>query len=413
MYQSFTIILSLAALFSFINHKWLKLPSTIGLMILALIFSGIVILSNSFIPATYGFLCQVVADIDFRTILLDVMLSLLLFAGAMHINLSDLSKEKLPVFLFATLGVVLSTFLVGSLLYFSAGFFDLSLPFLHCLLFGALISPTDPIAVTSILKSAGISKSLDLKIEGESLFNDGIGVVVFTTILMLTGKERENEGFGFTEVLRLLGEEAIGGILFGLLLGWIGFRLLKSIKDDPKICMMITLAIVLGGYSMATLIHVSGPLSMVVTGLIIGNKIANPSFSSEARQLLYTIWDMMDDILNAVLFVMIGLFIHTLSFDFALLLLGCLSILIVLIARFASVGITYSLLKHTEHHPLHTIILLTWGGLRGGISVALALSLSESLSGKAILFITYIVVIFSIIAQGLTIGKLVRRLKMA
>lgn len=413
MYQSFTIILSLAALFSFINHKWLKLPTTIGLMVLALGFSVIIISSSSFFPVTYTFLCQVVTDIDFKTILLDVMLSLLLFAGAMHINLSDLSKEKIPVLLFATLGVVLSTFLVGGLLYFVAGLFSLPLPFLHCLLFGALISPTDPIAVTSILKEAGISKSLNLKIEGESLFNDGIGVVVFTTILLLTGMEGEGGEFGFSEVLLLFVEEAIGGIVFGLLLGWLGFKLIKSIEDDPKICMMLTLALVLGGYSTATMIHVSGPLSMVVTGLIIGNKIALPSFSAKARELLYTVWDMMDDILNAVLFVLIGLFIHTLDFNSALLLLGLVSILIVLIARIISVGVTYSLLKHTEHHPSHTILLLSWGGLRGGISVALALSLFEAHSRDTILFITYVVVIFSIIIQGLTIGKLVKRLKMA
>ena len=409
MFDSFTIILTFAALFSFINHKWLKLPSTIGLMVLALTTSVLIIISNSFIPDTYHFFCQVVTDIDFKTILLDIMLSFLLFAGAMHINIHDLNKEKLPVFLFATLGVLISTFIVGGLVYLAAMLVGVPLPVLHCLLFGALISPTDPIAVISILNSAGVSKSLELKIEGESLFNDGVGVVIFTSLLLFTGMEQENVGVG--EILQLFGEEAIGGVIYGFILGWVGFLLLKSIDDDPKICMMLTLAIALGGYVLASQIHVSGPLAMVVAGLYIGNKIAQPGFSPSSKKFLYTIWDMIDDILNAVLFVLIGLIIYTLEFEISYLILGLLSILIVLIARVISVGLPYSILKHKESQPAKTILMLSWGGLRGGISVALALSLDMDLSRDVILFITYTVVIFSIVVQGLTIGKVVKKLK--
>lgn len=409
MFQSFTIILSLAALFSFVNHKWMKLPATIGLMILALISSILIITLEGVLPNAYNFLCMVIISIDFKTILLDVMLSILLFAGALHINLHDLNKEKIPVFLFATLGVAISTLIVGVLIYGASSLIGISIPFLHSLLFGALISATDPIAVISILKEAGVSKSLELKIEGESLFNDGVGVVVFTSILILTGVGMEEGTEG--GILKLFIVEALGGAAFGLALGYAGYLFLKSVEDDPKVCVIITLAIALGGYSLASLIHVSGPLAMVVAGLIIGNKIAKPTFEGHSREIIYTLWDVLDEVFNAVLFVLIGLVIHTLTFNSSYLLLGFFAIIIVLMARFIAVGLPYSLLKHKEHHPVRTIAMLTWGGLRGGISVALALSLSEGLSGDLIVFITYTVVVFSIIVQGLSLKKVVKKLK--
>ena len=411
MFHSFTFILTLAALLSVINHKWLKLPTTIGLMLLALVGAILVIALESIVPSAYNFICQVILDIDFKTILLDVMLSMLLFAGAMHVNLRDLNQEKVPVLLFATLGVLISTFIVGALVFGAAALVGLNIPFLHCLLFGALISPTDPIAVIAILKEANVNKSLELKIEGESLFNDGVGVVVFTSILLLTGMGMETEEFGPLEILQLFGEEAIGGTVFGLLLGYLGWQVLKSVQDDPKICVLLTLAIVMGGYSLASIIHVSGPLAMVVAGLIIGNNIAQSSFEKDAEQLLETIWEMLDEVLNAVLFVLIGLVIYTLSFKVEYLLLGLLTIPIVLLARYISVGLPFSLLKHQGKEPRKTIMMLSWGGLRGGISVALALSLTPALSGEALQFITYMVVLFSILVQGLTIKRLVKWLK--
>ncbi len=411
MFASFSIILSLSALFSFINHKFLKLPTTIGLMILALVTAVLVILSDTIFPKTFLFFCELVLDIDFKTILLDFMLSFLLFAGAMHVNIRDLQKETRAVLLFATLGVLISTFIVGSLVYFAAEAIHIPISYEYCLLFGALISPTDPIAVLSILKSANVSKSLELKIEGESLFNDGIGVVVFVSILGIA-TAMEGETVGAFEIAKLFVEEAIGGLLYGLALGFIGWQLLKSIDDDPKICVLITLAIAMGGYSLASLIHVSGPLAMVVAGLFIGNKIKRDDFSKEARSWLVMIWDMLDDVLNGILFVLIGLIIFAVQFQMNYLFLGLIAILIVILARVISVTIPFSLLKHKGKSPWKAIAILSWGGLRGGISVALALSLAEDvMEVQSIIFITYTVVLFSILVQGLTIKSLIRKLR--
>lgn len=412
MFQSFTIVISLAALFSFINHKWLKLPTTIGLMLLALTSSLLLIAAQPVLPHTYDFFDKIVLNIDFKSILLDVMLSFLLFAGALHINLHKLEAERWPVLIFASIGVLISTVVVGILTYFAAGLIGMELPFIHAMLFGALISPTDPIAVLAILKSIGVEESLELKIEGESLFNDGVGVVVFMSVMLLTGMGHESPDISGFEIARLFAEEAVGGLLFGLALGYLGYRLLYLVEDDGKICMQITLAVAMGGYALAGLIHVSGPLAMVVAGLLIGNKIEKPAFDANSRKLLYSAWEVLDDILNAVLFVLIGLVVHTLTFQWDFLLLGVLSIFIVLIARFLSVGIPFSLLNLNHRVPIKTISLLSWGGLRGGISVALALSLADVLSHDLIVFITYTVVIFSILVQGLSIGKPAKWLKM-
>ncbi|MEO1257629.1 MAG: sodium:proton antiporter [Bacteroidota bacterium] len=413
MFQSFTLILTLAALFSYINYRWLKMPKTIGLMIMALVVSTLLFLSEFIIPGTSAFFCQLLLDLDFKTILLDVMLSFLLFAGAMHVDIHELSQEKWPVLLFATLGVLISTFLVGGLLFFVAEGIGMGLPFIHCLLFGALISPTDPIAVLAILQSAGVSKSLELKIEGESLFNDGVGVVVFTGILLLTQMEGMGDGGHSVgmEILLLFGEEAIGGLIYGTLIGFLGWWLINSIRENGHLAVMLTLALAMGGYTLASLIHVSGPLAMVVAGLVIGNKINHPGFDHHCRETVVSIWHILDEVLNAVLFVLLGLVIHILEYQHAYLWLGLLAIGIVLFSRFVSVWLPYSILKHTEHHPLKTVALLTWGGLRGGISVALALSLAEHLSKDVLVFITYVVVLFAILVQGLSIGKVVKWLR--
>lgn len=413
MFESFTILLSLAALFSYINYRWLKLPSTIGLMILALVTSLTIIGSEPVIPTLYKFFCDFVMAFHFEDFLFDVLLSFLLFSGAMHVNLSALEKEKIPVLLFATFGVLISTFLVGGLFFGACQLFGYSIPFLHCLLFGALISPTDPIAVLSILKEAGVSESLKLKIEGESLFNDGVGVVVFTGILLLIkaeGMMGHSESVSF-EILTLFAEEAIGGILFGLALGFLGWRLVKSVQENAHLSVLLTLAIVMGGYAFASLIHTSGPLAMVVAGLFIGDKINGDSFDKNCRHTLHSLWEILDDTLNAVLFVLIGLVIHLLDFQTDYFLLSLVAILIVLVARFAAVSIPFSLLKHKKEENLPTIAILTWGGLRGGISVALALSLSEEMSRDILVFVTYLVVLFSIIVQGLSLGKVVKLFK--
>ncbi|MFT4758236.1 MAG: CPA1 family monovalent cation:H+ antiporter [Paraglaciecola sp.] len=411
MFESFSIILSLAALFSYINYRWFKLPTTIGLMILALVSAIVIINSKPLIPTFYEFFCSMVLTLDFESILMDMMLSFLLFSGAMHVNLEALGKEKKPVLLFATLGVLISTALVGGLFFGASQLFGLDIPFLHCLLFGALISPTDPIAVLAILKEGGVKESLKLKIEGESLFNDGVGVVVFTGILLVIEAQNMGGHSVSGEILTLFLEEAVGGILYGLLLGFVGWKLIKSIQENSHLAILLTLAVVMGGYALASIIHVSGPLAMVVTGLFIGSKINRTDFSAACREELNSIWEILDDTLNAVLFVLIGLVIHLINFQMDYLMLGLVTIFIVLFARFISVIIPFSLLKHPKENSVSTISVLTWGGLRGGISVALALSLSEELSSDILIFVTYTIVLFSIIIQGLSLGRVVKFFK--
>ena len=324
MFQSFSIVLTLAALFSYLNYRWFKLPTTIGLMIMALITAIIIIFSKSIFPSFYEFFCQLVLDIDFEKVLMEMMLSFLLFAGALHINIDELNEEKKAVLLFATIGILASTMIVGTSLFFIAPLLGLPIPFLHCLLFGALISPTDPIAVIAILKEAKVSKKLELKIEGESLFNDGVGVVVFTGILLLLEAQQHSiEGSHIMEeVAFLFAEEAIGGILFGAVIGFIAWRLIQSIQDNAHLAILLTLAVSMGGYAFASILHVSGPLAMVVAGLLIGNKISKPTFSPTCNRMISEFWSILDDTLNAILFVLIGLVIHLLNFDSSYILLG-------------------------------------------------------------------------------------------
>ncbi|WP_282147766.1 cation:proton antiporter [Algibacter lectus] len=411
MFESFSIIFTISALFSYINYKWLKLPTTIGLMILSLILIVPITLSKTVFPEFYKFFCDIIVNADFKTLLLNGILSFLLFAGALHVNLAALTKEKKSIFLFATLGVLISTCIVGSLTFFGAQLIGLELPFLHALLFGALISPTDPIAVMAILKEANIAESLGIKIEGESLFNDGIGVVVFSGILLIaaTTGELSNTEIG-TEIGMLFLEEAVGGLFYGLVIGFLGLKCIQSLKENPQLAVMITLAVVMGGTAGAFLMEVSAPLAMVVAGLFIGNKIHVNEDKNPIQKAISSFWEILDDVFNGILFVLIGLAIHLLNINTSYFLLGILAILIVLLARFISVFLPYSLLKHEETKPMKTVAVLTWGGLRGGISIALALSLGEELSGDLILHITYIIVFFSIIVQGLTIGKVVKKI---
>ena len=380
-------------------------------MILSIILIIPITLSESVFPEFYKFFCDIIVNADFKTLLLDGILSFLLFAGALHVNIAALAKEKKSILLFATLGVLISTFLVGGLVFFTGQLMGLDFPFIHTLLFGALISPTDPIAVMAILKKANIAKSLGIKIEGESLFNDGIGVVVFSGILLIataTGEHNTSE-IGI-EIGTLFLEEAVGGIVFGLVVGFIGLKCIQSLNDNPQLAVMISLAVVMGGTAGAFMLHTSAPLAMVVAGLVIGNKIHVNEDKSAVQKAINSFWEILDDVFNGILFVLIGLAIHLLNFNTSYIVLGITAIIIVLLARFISVFLPYSLLKHQETKPIKTIAVLTWGGLRGGISIALALSLSDTLSGELILHITYVVVIFSIIVQGLSIGKFVKKI---
>ena len=411
MFESFSIVFTIAALFSYINYKWLKLPTTIGLMILSLLLIIPITLSKTVFPEFYRFFCDIIINADFKTLLLDGILSFLLFAGALHVNLAALAKEKKSILLFATLGVLISTFLVGGLIFFGAHLLSLELPFVHALLFGALISPTDPIAVMAILKKANIAESLSIKIEGESLFNDGIGVVVFSGVLLIATAMGEHSGAEIgAEIGTLFLEEAIGGLFFGLVIGFLGLKCIQSIEESPQLAVMITLAVVMGGTAGAFILHVSAPLAMVVAGLLIGNKIHINEDKNALQKAINSFWEILDDVFNGILFVLIGLAIHLLDFNGSYILLGVMAIFMVLVVRFVSVFLPYSLLKHEEKKPIKTVAILTWGGLRGGISIALALSLGDQLSGGLILHITYIVVLFSIIVQGLSIVALVKRI---
>ncbi len=411
MFESFSIIFTIATLFSYINYKWLKLPTTIGLLILSIILIITVILSKALFPGFYTFFCDIIINANFKTLLFDGILSFLLFAGALHVNLAALAKEKKSILLFATLSVLISTFLIGGMVFFAAQLIGLKIPFMHALLFGALISPTDPIAVMAILKKANIANSLGIKIEGESLFNDGIGVVVFSGILFIATTVGEHSATVIgTEIGTLFLEEVVGGLLYGFVIGFLGLKCIQSLSQNPQLAVMISLAVVMGGTAGAFILHMSAPLAMVVAGLFIGNKVYVNEDENPVQKAINSFWEILDNVFNGILFVLIGLAIHLLEFNTSYMLLGILSILIVLLARFISIFLPYSLLKHDEEKPIKTITILTWGGLRGGISIALALSLSKELSGDLVLQITYIIVLFSIIVQGLSIGSVVKKL---
>ncbi|MGE5235436.1 MAG: cation:proton antiporter, partial [Acidobacteriota bacterium] len=348
---------------------------------------------------------HLLATVDFSQVLMEGMLSILLFAGALHIDIADLARGKSAIGILATVGVLLSTLLVGAGAWAVLELVGLELPFLQCLVFGALISPTDPIAVMGILKSAHAPRSLAIKIAGESLFNDGVGVVVFTVLLGLAvGGRPVTAG----TIALLFAEEALGGIAYGLLIGYVAYRLLKSI-DSYQVEILITLALVLGGSGLAHHLHVSGPIAMVVAGLLIGNPGRAFAMSPTTVQHLDTFWELLDEILNSVLFVLIGLEVLVLTFRPGWLAAALLMIPVVLLARFASVGIPVALLRHVVAFSPHAVKILTWAGVRGGISVALALSLPASPARETFVPVTYVVVLFSILVQGLTLGRLVRR----
>lgn len=403
---SITIILT--AVFAYINNRFIKWPPTIGIMVLSLISSIILVVLGSTGSVFQEKAVQVVASIDFQDILMNFMLSFLLFAGAIHINAGKLKQERVPVLVLSTLGILISTTLVGCLVWLLFGLFHLVVPFIYCLLFGALISPTDPIAVLAILKDAKIPSSLELKISGESLFNDGIAVVIFITLIDVAHSGTAN--ISVFSVGKLFLQEAAGGLLFGGILGYVGYYALRSI-DDYKVEVLITLAICMGGYFIAGHLHVSGPLAMVVAGIITGNKVKDEVLSDKTRDYLGKFWELVDEILNAILFLLIGLEMLVIKINLTLCIIGLICIVIVLLARFIAVYIPVTLLRHKIDFEKHVVLFLTWGGLRGGLSVALALSLGANMYRDGFVLITYIIVLFSILVQGLTIGPLARKLQ--
>jgi CPA1 family monovalent cation:H+ antiporter len=401
------ITIVLAAVFAYVNHRLIKWPPTIGIMVISLGSSMLVAIFGTFFPSFSSRVLQLASSIDFRNILMNFMLSLLLFAGAIHIDAHELKKEKWPILALSTFGTLISTAIVGLLTFLLFRLFYLPIPFVHCLLFGALISPTDPIAVLAILKRSNIPASLELKISGESLFNDGVAVVIFVT-LMETAQSGASS-IDLFSIGRLFLREAAGGLVFGAILGYIGYFALRPI-DDYKIEVLTTLAIVMGGYFLAGKLHVSGPLAMVVAGLITGNKVKQEAMSKISRDYLGKFWELVDEILNALLFLLIGLVMLIVKINPSLILIGLITILVVLLARWLSVYVPVSLLKFKITFERNAIAILTWGGLRGGLSVALALSLTDTMHRDEFVLMTYLVVVFSILVQGLSIGRVTKRL---
>jgi len=400
-------LMLITAGFSYINHRFLKFPTSIGLMAISLVFSMVLLALGElkWIPGLEDSARALLESIDFNQLVLHGILGALLFAGSLHINLEDLAKQKWIITLLASVGVVLSTTIVAGLMFFVLGWLGIGIPFIYCLIFGALISPTDPIAVMAILKTVGAPKELETKIAGESLFNDGIAVVIFIVLLDIAIGTHEPT---FVSITVLFLKEAVGGALFGLAAGYGAYRLMRTV-DNYQVEVLITLALVFASYAAAEAMHISAPIAAVAAGLLIGNHGRTMAMSEKTIEHVDMFWELIDEILNGILFVLLGFEILILTFDMSNFKAGLIAIPVVLLARFTGVSLPIGLMKFKREFSPNAIKVLTWGGLRGGISVALALSLPASPERELILMMTYVVVVFSILVQGLTIGKLVQR----
>ncbi len=408
------LLLTLSVLFGYLNHQILKMPHTIGIVVIGLAASAsIVVADYSFAGLNIGPTVRATLNsIDFHEALMNGFLSALLFAGAVHIDLEELASRKWAISLMSTLGVLISTFIIAFIMWLAGDVLGVHLPFIWWLVFGALISPTDPVAVLGILKTVRVPPLLKAKIAGESLFNDGVGVVVFTVMITIAGVGVHGHGGGgdvtALDIVELFIREALGGALLGLVAGYIAYYLMLSI-DEYILEVMISLALVTGAYALALHLHISGPIAMVVAGLLIGNQGARFAMSEKTRTAVFQFWSLSDEILNSVLFLLIGLEVLVVASHWQYIGIALFAIPVVLAARLTSVALPIGLLSLREKFTEGAITILTWGGLRGGISVALALSLPNNEYKPIILVTTYAVVVFSIIAQGLTMQGLVKR----
>tara|TARA_B100000686_G_C16758952_1_gene957407 strand:+ start:460 stop:1743 length:1284 start_codon:yes stop_codon:yes gene_type:complete len=403
-----SILVSACALFSYINYKFIKLPTTIGIMAISLAFSTLLLLMPALGFDILDTAQNVVNSIDFSEALLHGMLSFLLFAGALHVNLGELKKQKYIVTFLAFFGTLFSTAMIGGLFYLIAGGLGLDIPFWFAALFGALISPTDPIAVMAILKKAGVPKSLEVKVVGESLLNDGIAVVLFIALLEIA----TSGGSTMTEVTALFIREAVGGAVLGLILGYGVFLMLKSV-DNYQVEIFLTLGLVMGGYELATYLHTSGPIAMVVSGILVGNVGRASAMSDRTLVNLDNFWELIDEFLNAILFFLIGVELIIIPFDSVAFQAGLIMIPVILAVRYIAISVPVTVAKRFREFNPGTIPILTWGGLRGGISVALVLSMPSGEVRDILLLVTYCVVMFSILVQGLSIGRLARHYRKA
>ena len=410
LFTAIGAVITLAAVFGYLNHRFLRLPPTIGVVVIALVASLGTIGIDAVVPSLGigGAVRTAILGIDFHEVLMKGMLSFLLFAGALHVNLGDLLSRKWAIGSIATVGVVLSTFLVGFAVYGVTQALGLPLALIYCLVFGALIAPTDPIAVLGILKTVKVPASLQAKIAGESLFNDGVGIVVFIIMTAIAVGSAHGGSITALDVVILFVRETLGGAALGLATGSLAYYAMKSI-DDHNVEVMITLALVMATYGIASALHLSGPIAVVLAGILIGNRGSRFAMSETTREHVHTFWSVLDEMMNAALFLLIGFEVVALSLTGEVGILMALAIPIVLAARFVSVGTPLTLLGLRREYTKGAIPVLTWGGLRGGISVALALSLPAGPEREIILAVTYAVVIFSIVVQGLTVRALVER----
>ena len=405
------ILVGFSALFGFINHRFLHLPHTIGLVVIALLASLSIIGLNLIVPSVQigQSVTGILRQIDFNETLMHGMLSFLMFAGALHADFTAIKTRRLTIAVMAVFGTLISTFVIGTLMWFLLGFLNLKIPFIWALVFGALISPTDPVAVLSLFKTVKVPGTLQAKMAGESLFNDGVGVVLFTVVLAIAlASEGHGNDIGSSEIIKLFFTEVAGGVLLGLIAGYIGYRAMHGI-DESSLEVLITLALVMVTYSLALSLHMSGPIAMVVAGLFIGNSGVKYAMSEKTRDDVLTFWTLIDEILNSVLFLLIGLEVLVVAENIENFWFALLAIPVTLFARTLSVTIPIAILSRWETFTKGAVPVLIWGGLRGGIAVALALSLPDNKYKFAILTITYGVVLFSIIVQGLSVKSLVNR----
>lgn len=411
LYNIASIILTVAVMATYVNHRYIKLQTTIAIMASSLVISLVLIIIGQF--GTFDIEHQISATlraIDFHSLLMNGMLSLLLFAGALHIEINQMSKHKWEIGILSTVSTIASAFLIGILCYYMLHWLGIDLNFIGCLLFGALISPTDPIAVLSTFKQLNAPKELNTMVAGESLFNDGVGIVIFLSIYQLAFSSTAHVSWQSVSLLFL--QQAVGGILYGALLGLTGYKLIKPI-DNHKVEILITIAMATGGYSLAQALDISGPLAMVVAGIFIGNKGRNFNMSKKSRDSLDTFWELVDEILNAVLFLMIGFELLLIQTDAHEFTAAILAVPLVLFVRTVTVAAPMSAFKRFKTYRPYTTRILIWGGLRGGLAVALALALPMGPHRSLILAMTYSVVLFSILVQGMTIKSLVRKTNMA
>lgn len=407
IYKIITILVMLSAIFGYINYRYIKLPGSIGIMILSLLASLIFLAIGNSFPQVFTTTVNIINSIDFELVVLKFMLGFLLFAAGIQVDTKKLQKQRVGIITFATIGVLISTIIVGFLMFWLTSAIGLKVNLLHCLLFGALISPTDPVAVMGILRKSPIDSSLKLRISGESLFNDGMSLVLFITFYELAKIGIDN--ITLWDIIWLFLRETIGGVLLGIALGRLAYLFLKPL-DNYAVEVMGTIAIVMGGYFLAEILHVSGPLAMVIAGIITGNRVMHQVMSDKSKDYIGKFWEMIDALMTAIIFLLIGLEMLVVPLNWTLFFIGCMAVLIVLFARLVSVSIPIFASRRKSTFRANAIPILTWGALRGGVSVALALSVPRFMYGHMFVSITYIVVLFSILVQGLTIKKLAKKM---